>query len=85
MTEWASATKFSQVVPTENPGDWPRNPGDELLLRGQALIYGICTMKKALGVNGRQYVLENGRVHMASFWGRPRSSLKFMRDAISWA
>jgi hypothetical protein len=33
----------------------------------------------------RQYVLANGRVHMASFWGWPRSSLKCMRDAISWA
>ena len=33
----------------------------------------------------RQHVLYNGRVHMASFWRRPRFSLKFMRGAISWA
>ena len=36
------------LVPTENPV----YPGDELLLSGQALILGVRTMKRALGVNG---------------------------------
>ena len=48
MTEWPSTTETSRVVPTENDED----PGDELLLSGQALILGVGTMKRALGVNG---------------------------------
>jgi hypothetical protein len=43
MTEWASATEASQVVPTENPV----YPGEELLLSGQAIILGVRTMKRA--------------------------------------
>ena len=46
MTEWPSTTEVSRVVPTENDED----PGDELLLSGQALILGVGTMKRAFKV-----------------------------------
>ena len=54
MTEWASATEASQVVPTENPV----YPGDELLLSGQALILGVRTMKRALGAISNQNIAD---------------------------